>query len=226
KRGILYNSPATNIQHFNATGSKVTWAYNWDSLMDVNFPSYLDFVPMLWGNASVHTTNWKKNVQNAISRGTKAILAFNEPDACGGGQSCMTPQAAVDAYRTYIQPFAGQLKLGGPAVTEVGTAWLLQFLSLCVDCTIDFIPMHIYNSATNVAYYKAHMTDIANQTGRPIWLTEFSASGNQTQFLETLMPWMDAQPFIQRYSWFMCSPTYSGTTCGPDGYPTALGQVY
>lgn len=87
------------------------------------------------------------------------------------------------------------------------------------------------------------MKDVANQMGRPIWLTEvrypislrkrslialtqFSATGNQTAFLESLMPWMDAQPFIQRYSWFMCSPTRSGTICGADGYPNALGQVY
>lgn len=89
--------------------------------MEVNFPSYMEFVPMLWGSNTVHTTNWQKNVQNAISRGSKAVLAFNEPDACGGGQACMTPEAAVSAYMTYIQPLAGIVKLGGPAVTEVGT---------------------------------------------------------------------------------------------------------
>lgn len=90
--------------------------------MDVNFPSYLEFVPMLWGTAPAKTNNWNKNVQNAISRGTKAVLAFNEPDACGSGQSCLTPQAAATAYLTYVQPFAGLVELGGLAVTEAGTA--------------------------------------------------------------------------------------------------------
>ena len=121
KRGLVYvyNDDPSYNGIWTEKGSDLTWYYNYGA-----YPSSgldLEFVPMLWGNASSHTTNWAANVENAISRGTKAILAFNEPDACGWGQSCMTPQAAVNAYRQYIQPFAGRVKLGGPAVTEVGT---------------------------------------------------------------------------------------------------------
>jgi len=54
---------------------------------------------------------------------------------------------------------------------------------------------------------------------------QFSATGNQTAFLETMLPWLDAQPYITRYSWFGCFPGYSGSVCGPKG-PTALGEVY
>jgi hypothetical protein len=42
--------------------------------------------------------------------------------------------------------------------------------------------------------------------GKPVWLTEFGASGTtdeQNTFLETVMPWMDEQSYIERYSYFM-----------------------
>jgi len=121
KRGLAYSNPPTLIKYFNKHGSKVTWAYDWDSHLDPNFPSYLEFVPMLWGNDSGHTAVWNKNVNAAIKKGTNNILTFNEPDMCGGGQSCITPQAAVASWRTFVEPFAGKVKLGAPAVTEVGT---------------------------------------------------------------------------------------------------------
>ena len=42
--------------------------------------------------------------------------------------------------------------------------------------------------------------------GKPIWLTEFGASGTaeeQNTFLETVLPWMDEQSYIERYAYFM-----------------------
>ncbi|PQE23844.1 glycoside hydrolase superfamily protein [Rutstroemia sp. NJR-2017a BBW] len=118
KRGIPYNNVGL-IQHFNAGGSQVNWAWNWDSYMDPSFPSsYMEFVPCLWSDSGDHTGSWFNNVNNAISRGAGHIMAFNEPDACGSGQSCMSPQQAVNAYRTYIQPFAGRVALGAPQVSN------------------------------------------------------------------------------------------------------------
>ena len=53
KRGLPYNNPSTWIQNFK--GSKVSWAYNWDSATDSAFPAEFEFIPMLWGNGSDHT---------------------------------------------------------------------------------------------------------------------------------------------------------------------------
>lgn len=50
KRGLPYNS-VSNIQNFNAAGSQVAWAYNWASIMNPGFPTYLEFIPMLFNNA-------------------------------------------------------------------------------------------------------------------------------------------------------------------------------
>jgi hypothetical protein len=55
-------------------------------------------------------------VNYAISRGTKNILTFNEPDL--SSQANMSPHQAANTYLKYVQPFAGRVNLGGPAVTE------------------------------------------------------------------------------------------------------------
>lgn len=60
KRGLPFNNPSKYIQTFKGAGSKISWAYNWDSYMDPGFPKNVEFVPMLWGDAADHTTNVRK----------------------------------------------------------------------------------------------------------------------------------------------------------------------
>lgn len=144
--------------------------------MDSTFPtSNLEYVPMLWSNGTDHTVGWTTNVATAKNHGSTHLLAFNEPDGCGGGQACMTPQAAVEAYMKWMMPYASSFSLGAPAVTNgpTGVPWLKSFISLCTGCKIDFVPMHWYDSATNVAYFKNYMADATVAAGnRPLWITE------------------------------------------------------
>lgn len=87
----------------------------------------------------------------------------------------MTPQAAVDAYRTYMNPYAGRAYLGAPAVTNgpKGLPWLKEFLKLCTGCHIDFIPIHWYDKATNVPYFKSYIGQAKEAAGSlNIWITE------------------------------------------------------
>ncbi|CZT11720.1 uncharacterized protein RCO7_08681 [Rhynchosporium graminicola] len=94
--------------------------------MDNDFPRGLEFVPMLWSDGEDNTRDWFGDIENALSRSTGHILAFNGPNACDGGQACMSSQHAVDAYRKYIMPFVGRAALGAPAVTNGpgGLDWL------------------------------------------------------------------------------------------------------
>lgn len=57
ERGLPYNDPPVSIesQNWNRPGSQINWAYNWGSNMDPNFPEFLEYIPMLWGDAPVHT---------------------------------------------------------------------------------------------------------------------------------------------------------------------------
>jgi hypothetical protein len=50
--------------------------------------------------------------------------------------------------------------------------------------------------------------DAHDQTGKPVWLTEFGASGSDDQvnaFLQDALPWLDSQDYVERYSYFMAA---------------------
>ncbi len=163
-----------------------------------------EFVPMLWGTQSWHTLRWPANANAAIASGAKYLLSFNEPDL--GSQANLNPAQAVAGHRQFLESFAGRAQISAPAVSNGGLNWLKEFLAACTGCTIDFVPIHWYDSATNIAYFKNYVTSaIVAAKGRPIWITEFAASGSQAQqvaFLQVVMPWLDAQPAVQRYAYF------------------------
>lgn len=209
KRGLAYND-ASLTQFFTGANSEVTWAYNWGQTTSGLAPG-LQYIPMLWSNSADKTGSWSAHASAAIASGSTHLFSFNEPDL--GGQANMAVNVAAQAFMTYMQPFAGKAKLGAPAVTNGGGAtglnYLSSFLSACTGCTIDFVNIHWYDSATNYAYFKSHVEQ-AYQTGggRPVWITEFAASGTpdeQNTFLEVVIPWLDSQPYVEGYAYFMCS---------------------
>ncbi|KAI9745337.1 MAG: hypothetical protein M1818_001617 [Claussenomyces sp. TS43310] len=204
KRGLCYNNAAWSLLFGTESDTQLTWQYNWDSTDPGSNPD-LEFVPMLWGTQDDHTAQWFANANASIAAGSTHLLAFNEPDLAS--QSNLLPQDAVDAYMKYMQPYAGIVKLGGPAISAAGVDWLTQFTNLCSECTIDFQPVHWYDSATNYPYFTSYLQQVYDilPSDRHIWLTEFEGSGSQDEqitFLETVMPWMDSQDFIDRYSWY------------------------
>ena len=143
---------------------------------------------------------------------TDALLAFNEPDNCDG-QACMSVARAVTAYKAYLQPYAGSLSLGAPAVTNghgsgIGLDWLQQFMTACTGCTIDFIPLHFYGSYADPGQMTNYITQAHNMFPNvPIWVTEYgTTSGSQDQILtwmKSIVPWLDSQSYIQRHAYFM-----------------------
>jgi len=227
KRGLPFNEPSM-IENFDGGDWQVNWAYNWDSETD-DLPGYLEFVPMLWSADQNHVPQWATNAQAALDSGSGHLLSFNEPDSAA--QANMDPGYAAQMYMQYMQPFADKASLGGPAVSNGpnGLTWLSNFLDSCdaLGCTIDFIPFHWYDSATNFAYFYNYMGQ-AQQTaqGRQIWITEFAATGTtaqQVNFLNTVMPWLDQQDNIYRYAWFGAQP---GQLVNADASLTAVGSAY
>lgn len=142
----------------------------------------------------------------------------------------MSPQQAADAYRMYMNPFAGRAYLGAPAVTNgpSGLPWLKQFFSLCTGCHIDFIPIHWYDKATNVPYFKSYIEEAKAAAGSlNLWITEFEGSGTEAEqeaFLRAILPWLDTQRYVSHYSWYWCDP--KGTLVDAASNPTNLGKVY
>jgi hypothetical protein len=208
KRGLAYNSAA--LTNAFAGSGKVSWAYNWGSTSD-GLSGKFEYVPMLWGTGADKTGNWNDAANKALVSGSTYLLGFNEPDH--SQQANISPSAAAAGWMQFMQPFAGKAKLGSPAVTngggDMGLTYLGNFLGACGGCTIDFVNIHWYDSASNVAYFKKHVQDAyAAGKNRPLWITEFGASGSideQNTFLSEVIPWLDSQDFVERYAYFMVS---------------------
>jgi hypothetical protein len=229
KRGLAYNE-ASFLSAF--TGSLSNWCYNWGSTPGGDVPSNLEYVPMLWSDTDSFTGDWDSAVSTAKSSGSSHLLSFNEPDL--SSQSNIAFGQAASSYMTYMQPYAGSFKLGAPAVTNgdaasgMGLGYLSSFISSCKDlgCTIDFVPIHWYNDASQVEDFKNHVTQAHTAGGnRPVWITEIGASGStdaQQSFLEEVIPWLDSQDFVERYAYFMVSDgsLMSGSSV------SALGKTY
>ncbi|QSZ34123.1 hypothetical protein DSL72_005711 [Monilinia vaccinii-corymbosi] len=229
KRGVAYNN-ADYVKSF-ADSSKVSWAYNWGSSSSGLSASGIEFVPLLWGLKPTFTGAWSAAASSAIASGSRHLMSFNEPDL--STQSNLGYADAAAGYKQYMQPFAGKAKLGAPAVTNgaapMGLAWLKNFLSSCSDCTIDFVCIHWYDSASNAAYFKSYIQDAYAAGGnRPLWITEFQASGTadeQNAFMSEVLPWLDASDMVERYAWFMASTDAGGLMSGPSALST-LGKTF
>ena len=190
-------------------------------------------MPQLWGPIPVHTDRWTENADKALASGSTHILGFNEPDL--PAQANLSPEAAVEAWKTYLEPYAGKAKLGSPAVCNgndhnMGLNWLSSFLSACGDhCTVDFIAIHWYGLATDagVADFKDHVAKTkAACGGREIWVTEFAPSGSpdeQADFLSQILPWLDNtnESGVSRYAYYQVD----GILASGDSL-TKLGGVY
>ena len=124
------------------------------------------------GADSAHTNSWFSDASYwLVNGGSGHLLAFNEPEQ--SGQSNLSPQAAANAYRTYMTPFSGRAQLGSPAVSNDGWSWITQFMSLCGDCGINFIAVHWYNDHTLFSDFQ-NWVNSACSFGHQVWITEVS----------------------------------------------------
>jgi len=187
--------------------SKVSWIYNWSPN---NVPGAekagLDFAPMLWGPGQAADF---EQVARAGFNSSTAVLGFNEPD--NSGQSNLSPSTAAALWKQYLQPLAGKLRLGAPAVTSApsGKPWLQNFFSACSGCTVDFIPIHWYGSDSSA--FESYVTDIHNTFNKNIWITEWACveyapppcdQNSVNTFLQDTTAWLTQQSWVERYAWF------------------------
>ena len=225
KRGVAYND--AKLTDCLTSSPAVSWGYNWGSSSS-GLSDSVKFIPTLWGPASTFTNSWSDNAKSAIESGSTHLFSFNEPDL--SAQANLSPSDAAAAYKKYMEPFAGQAKLCAPSVTNgggsMGLSWLSSFLESCSDCTIDCINIHWYDSAENVEYFKKHINDAADiASGKEIFLSEFAATGSDDQiseFLETVMPWMDSNDAVGGYAYFMAGE--GALVSGSE--QSAIGKTY
>lgn len=173
---------------------------------------------MLWGLPDGSDPSWTAAVQTT---GTQHILGFNEPDVTYSGSSNIAPEAAAEGYKMYIQPFAGTVQIGTPSVlwNNVGSSsggdyntkmWMKYFMGNCTGCEFNFAAVHWYQNCVP-EWFQGNVTDAYETLGMPIWVTEFQCYGTnaeQVSFLQKVLPWMDAQDYVQRYAYFGVFPDF------------------
>ncbi|KAJ7254625.1 glycosyl hydrolase catalytic core-domain-containing protein [Mycena haematopus] len=216
KAGIASGAGNTNrdLVQFTSTG-KVSWYYTWGlhPVLDTN----LEFVPMFWGQPD-DVTQWtdpSEGINATISElNPTAVLGMNEPQ--DPGQSNMTPQEGAEMWINYIEPLRAQgLRLGSPSTSSApsGKIWMQDFFTACNGaCTVDFVALHFYD--VNATAFSAYLIDFYDTFQLPIWVTEWACqnyknlSGPQctapevAEFLNQSQTFMDAQDWIERYSWY------------------------
>lgn len=227
KRGAAYN----DVSLIQPLAHSVSWAYDWNMAADGTVPDGVEYVPMLWGSKMFG--GWGSAIQTTLASGSKYILGFNEPDI--SSQAAMDPSDAVQAYKEYITPYAGKATLISPSVTSSnapgqGLDWMKQFMDACSGCNIGGLSVHWYgNDADDLKSFVQKAIDLGNQYGiDQIWLTEFTLNSamnggdSGASFLQDVLPWLDSQPNVARYAYYMCAEGFLIN----GGSLSQSGQVY
>ncbi|WP_326847378.1 glycoside hydrolase family protein [Streptomyces kaniharaensis] len=218
--------------------AKVSWFYTWSSdRQQIRPPAGVEFVPMIWGAASVTDAQL-----NTAKQGGKTLLGFNEPDL--PGQADMSAGQALDLWPR-LQSTG--MRLGAPAVASGGDlagGWLDQFMKGAADrhYKVDFIPLHWYGSDFRAdaatAQLRSYLQATYERYKKPIWLTEYAlidfSSGTpryptpqqQAAFVTKSAAMLQGLPFIERYAWFTLSADRGGTGLYNGATPNQVGAAY
>ena len=211
----------------------VSWFYDW-GVSDASLTGR-EFVPMAWGRGFA-TPTVVTDITNKT--GFTTFLGFNEPD--GVGQANLNLDEAATLYKGLMR--AGY-RMGSPACTEAQyRVWLSDFTTLANQqgSRIDFVCVHWYDwgnwlSTLNANptgtelfnRFKNYITNVYNLYQKPIWITEFNANKNrpaavQEEFMRLALPWLDADPRVERYSYFFGNDVPATSS----GLLTSTGRLY
>ena len=242
KKGVCFTLREDQKELNLARGKSLRafWNYRWGPERVAEQPEEMEFVPMIWGKASIESK--LEPVREQIQAGYgKRLFGFNEPD--GEKQANMTVDEAIALWP---QMMSLGIPLGSPAV--VGTdkdKWLEKFMGKVEELgyRVDYICVHNYGGG-NAETFKQNMIDIFGKYNRPLIITEFAVadftantpSENRhnpakiLQFMKDVLPWLEETEFIYGYAWFSYgydSPVgCTSALFDASGRLTELGRFY
>jgi hypothetical protein len=167
------------------------------------------FVPMVWGKADLTATNIKS------LKDTKSgyLLGFNEPD--NPEQANLSVKEAIKLWPKLMKT---GLELGSPACMTDQTmgknSWLGKFMDQIEKkgYEVDFVAVHYYTENPSIAEFKKFLTDVYNEYGKPIWVTEWAlVDWDNTDrfkvkeiaaFADAATRMLDDLSFVKRHAWF------------------------
>jgi Glycosyl hydrolase catalytic core/Secretion system C-terminal sorting domain len=149
------------------------------------------------------------------------------------GMRMVSPATREGAYRTWLKDFADEAEVQKLRIDCVAIHWY-DWGNICPNftgCDLDMpIPGKTVDmNATNIFNrFKSHVTDAYNFHQKPIWITEFNASKLRSDavhaaFIALALPWLDANPNVERYAYFFGNDAPARNT---NGTLTLAGQAY
>jgi autotransporter-associated beta strand protein len=214
---------------YSPDGLDSAWHYNWNNSM--NSPLDWEYVPIqqqpFWPGAPTNqpdSTHW---------------LGFNEPNNPVEDTYQNLNNGDVDAaIAWWPNMLATGLRVGSPAVTDGGKAWLYEFMdkAIAANLRVDYIAIHNYQAGHTAASLKAWLQDVYDRYHLPIWLTEFNNGANWTggtdptyeqnaTVIGSFIDMMDTTPWIERYAIYGNVEDVRDVNY-PDGTLTPMGLVY
>ena len=211
---------------------KAMWWYNWN--LDQNSPLDREYV------AIRHTRYWPGLGQNWQTRGVNHLLGYNEPDHVD--QANMTVAEAISSWPDLL---GTGLRVGSPAPTDGGLSWLYSFMTDAATASlrVDFVAVHYYRSYSNASdpagattQFYNFLKGIHDQTGKPIWITEWNNGANWTSgpdptaaqqqaTVAAMIDMLDNTPWVERYALYNWVEDVRRLVWD-DGSLTAAGVTY
>jgi autotransporter-associated beta strand protein len=180
------------------------WKYNWNN----NLESTLDweYVPIRQQRYWPGLPTTKQNVTS--------LLGFNEPNNPVEDAYQTLGNGSIDAAIAFWpQMLSSGLRVGSPAVTDGGKAWLYEFMdkAIAANLRVDYIAIHNYQANHSASSLFNWLKDIYDRYQLPIWVTEFNNGANWTSapdptlqqnaaWVASITEMFDTTPWIERYS--------------------------
>lgn len=215
------------------------WHYNWS----LSRKSTLD-----WEYVAIkQQPYWPGLDQDWKEQGVNHLLGYNEPNNhVEDAYKNLNPPGSVDnAIARWPELLKTGLRLGSPAVTDGGRGWILDFMKKAEakNLRVDFVAIHYYRSywkkddpegAARQLY--GFLKDIHEQTGKPIWLTEWNNGANwtdsnhdpspeqQERAIRAMVKMLDKTPWVERYAIYSNVEDFRKVHL--NGSLTAAGRIY
>lgn len=249
KKGIVYNS-GDECTPFKPYSSSIPWAWNWDS--NANGMEGYEYVPALNNKAQLDrwksNVDSAQNIKALLSFNEADMNAAGGGSALSPSEAASLYKQHMMPYADQYQLGCPSVTShnastgGASGVTPYsGITWLQQFKAACDGCKVDFCPLHWYGAAgqsgsQQAEAFKTYFDQAVKDCqclwpGAKVWVNEFSAlptinqdnSGVNEEFMKSVIPYLESNPDVERYSYFFASPNY---LVDNNGGLTSAGKTY
>jgi autotransporter-associated beta strand protein len=206
------------------------WFYNWNNSQASSLDS--EYVPI---RQQLYWPSLPGEGQQDVTH----LLGFNEPNNPVEDAYTSLGNGSIDAALNYWPAMESTgLRIGAPAVTDGGKAWLYSFMDQAIarGLRVDFIPIHMYMAGQTATSLYNWLKDIYDRYKLPVWVTEFNNGANWTggtdptyeqnaTAINSFIQMMDDTPWIERYSVYSRVEAVRQMTYDAGGL-TPAGQLY